>query len=493
VPCKKTLSPGSALVLQEIRLPDIGWLVDDPIGRLTELKLPSPGGGAGSPVIQYLHNRLDYLTVQIDPLDRVTEYGYDSRGRQTIERRVNGLTVLSSSTMEYDDLGFVSKITDPLGRSTGFTYDDMGRLAETKLPGVKDFTSDGNETQTIDFDGGTEGTFKLNGNSKSSAVDLSKLGSLQAALDGLWGPGNTVVTYTATEATVKFRGDHRGANVVQMTVSDISGTKGATPYVATDVNGIAADTLNPTTITEYDALGRAISETDALGKITVYEWSDYGNKLKITLPDPDGGESLSAPIMYREFDKANNRKIETDANGGETVYQYNSLGQLTSVTQPDPDDGDPLAAPVSFYQYDLAGNLRFETNPLGFTTEYEYDHRHRQVKVTMADPDGAGPLPELVTENEYDDANQLVKVTAPGGRETKYVYDGLGRVTSITAPDPDGGSELTAPVTKYAYDAAGQLISSTDPLNNTTTYGYDELGNQVLVLYPGRTIDKYGG
>lgn len=82
------------------------YLSYDPIGRLTELKLPSPGGGAGSPVIQYLHNRLDYLTVQIDPLDRVTEYGYDSRGRQTIERRVNGLTVLSSSTMEYDDLGF---------------------------------------------------------------------------------------------------------------------------------------------------------------------------------------------------------------------------------------------------------------------------------------------------------------------------------------------------------------------------------------------------
>ncbi len=455
----------------------------DLLGRLILKTLPDPDGGdpLPRPEIEYEYDVWNRLVKEIDPLERETIYTYDNRGRQTKVERPDhdGDKSLTTTTTKYNDRGLVESITDPLGRETTFEYDKLGRQTKVILPEIADPTTAVSEVQIIDFDSGTEGTFKLNGNSKDGIVDLADLSDLQSILDGIWGAGNTSATYTSTEATITFKGDLSGTDIAQMTISDITGTKGATPFVSTDTVGVAASLVNPTTETEYDPLGRVISTKDALGKVTTYEYTNYGQNLKITLPDPDGVGGKDAPVMYQVFDESGNLISETDANSNVTTRDYDILGRLTKITQANPGDG----APVTEYQYDMAGNLRFVIDPLGHTTEYQYDNRHRQVKVISPDPDGTGSLSALITETVYDDAGQVSEQIAPDGGETVYGYDGLGRTISVTAPDPDGKGILTGPVTKYAYDSAGQMIAMIDPMENETVYGYDLLGNQILAVY----------
>ncbi len=460
----------------------------DLLGRLTKTTLPDPDGGdpLARPEWKYEYDARNRRTKEIDPLDRETIYTYDKRSRVTKVERPDhdGDSELTTTTTTYDDRGLVISATDPLHRETIFTYDKLGRQTKVTLPEVADPTTAVNEVQIIDFDSGTVGTFKLNGNSNSAVVDLTDLSGLQAALDSLWGVGNTKVTHTSTAATVTFRGNLAGTNVAQMTVSDITGTLGATPSVSTDTAGVAADLVNPTTQTAYDVLGRVSSTTDALGNVTTYEYTNFGQNLKITLPDPDGVGLQTSPIMSQVFDVSGNLISETDANGGVTTREYDLLGRLVRVTQPDPDGGGSLTAPVTEYAYDLAGHLLAVTDPLGNVTSYEYDNRDRQVKITTADPDGAGGLTALVTAYEFDAAGQLTKMTAPGSRVTEYVYDDLGRLTVTKLPDPDGAGGLARPQLEATYDVASRKETDKDALGNITTYDYDDLDNLIKVTQP---------
>ncbi|WP_254512292.1 RHS repeat-associated core domain-containing protein [Anatilimnocola floriformis] len=460
----------------------------DVLGHLVLKTLPDPDGGGplARPEFEYEYDSWNRLVKETDPLERETIYTYDKRGRQTKVELPDhdGDKSLTTTTTTYNDAGQVVATKDPLGRETSYEYDKLGRQTKVTLPEVADPTSAVNEVQVVDFDSGTEGTFKLNGNSTYAVVDLADLSNLQSLLDGIWGAGNTRVEATSTEATITFRGDLAGTNVAQMTVSNITGTKGSTPSVSTDTGGEAADVVNPTTETEYDPLGRVSLTRDALGQETKYEYTYSGTRLQITLPDPDGAGPLSSPILYQVFDVAGNLVSETDANGGVTTREYDILGRLVKVTQPDPDDWNSLTSPVTEYQYDLAGNLRFVTDPLGRVTEYQYDNRNRQVKVITADPDGAGPLPALVSESVYDDAGQLSQTTEPGNRVTDYYYDGLGRLTLTKLPDPDGAGGSPRPELESSYDAAGRKVTDTDALDNVTTYTYDDLDNLIETKLP---------
>jgi YD repeat-containing protein len=77
----------------------------------------------------------------------------------------------------------------------------------------------------------------------------------------------------------------------------------------------------------------------------------------------------------------------TDALGRVTTFDYDGLGRTTAVTLPDPDGGGALAAPAWTYTFDAVGNLLTETEPLGNVTRYEYDNLNRLLTITEADPD----------------------------------------------------------------------------------------------------------
>ena len=228
----------------------------------------------------------------------------------------------------------------------------------------------------------------------------------------------------------------------------------------------------PVTSTTYDSAGRAVSQTDPLGRVTSLAYDHEGRLLSTTGPDPDGTGPLSAPVESSTYNALGSRLSVTDPGGHTTSWQYDALQRPTQMTEPDPDGGGPLAAPVTTYVYGSNSLLSQITDPVGRDVTFQYDPRGRRTGVT----------------------DEL-------GNQTTYAYNAIDLVTSVTAPDPDGAGPLTAPLTwygydcfrrltsvsqpgggtlSYTYDAAGNVLSLTDPVGNDTTYAYDGLGRLTI-------------
>ena len=82
-----------------------------------------------------------------------------------------------------------------------------------------------------------------------------------------------------------------------------------------------------------------------------------------------------------------------------------SAQRTTSVTLPDPDAGGGLAAPVWTYAYNAAMHLASVTDPLGHNTNYGYDDYGRLV--TETNHQG------WVTTTAYNLLDQVTSVTTP--------------------------------------------------------------------------------
>jgi len=238
--------------------------------------------------------------------------------------------------------------------------------------------------------------------------------------------------------------------------------------------------------------------TDELGNVTSYEYDNLGRRIKVTLPDPDGAGSATAPETTYSYDAAGQLLSVTDPLNRTTTYTYDDMGRQKTVTLADPDGAapaGPLDAPVTTYvynangqlasvtdaesqtvsyTYNTAGLMATMTDPRG-TTTYTYDALGRQISITEPDPDGAGPLAAPSTSYTYDYEGDMVSMTTLDGT-TSYEYDDLGRLTKMTMPDPDGGGSEVSAWTVYAYDAVGRKLTETDRLGHGTSYDYDNLG-----------------
>ena len=229
-------------------------------------------------------------------------------------------------------------------------------------------------------------------------------------------------------------------------------------------------------------MGRVLTETNPLGKVTTYDYANFAREVTITLPDPDGtGGPLTSPVLFRQYDEVGNLILVRDPLGAETTYQYDAANRLVTVTAPDPDESGELAAPVTTYQYDKAGNLTRVIDPLGNQTNYTFDARNRRTHEILPDPDSGGPLTSPTTVYAYNAASELTSLTDPVSNVTTWQYDGLGRVKQET-------NQLNKNRT-FEYDAAGNLIKRTDRLGRILQFEYDTLNHLTAEKwYSGQTL-----
>ncbi|GAB5443819.1 MAG: hypothetical protein Fues2KO_41680 [Fuerstiella sp.] len=391
----------------------------------------------------------------------VTEYTYDSSGNLTEIEFPDATT----QTFVYNSSNCLTSSTDELRRQTTFAVDSNGNILSVTDPlgNVTTYTynSSGQVTNVTLAD--PDGTGPL------LAPDTDYSYDVDGRLTQVTNPDATTVDYTwDTSNRITSVSDELGRET-SFTYDNLDRILTIT---LPDPDGTGSLTAPVTTFT-YDAFGNLITETDALSNVTTYEFDDRNNLVKVTQPDPDGVGSLTSPVLEWTYDAARRLTAATDALGHDTTYGYDVLGRRTSVTLPDPDGAGSLAAPVFSYDFDELGRMIEATDPLGNETTFEYDSRGRLTKRTDADPDGAGTLTSPVTQWDYDNAGQVTKITDPLGRETSYGYDDNGNVTGVTLPDPDGTGSLTAPVYSSTYDNLNRLLTSTDPLSNVTSYSYD--------------------
>jgi RHS repeat-associated protein len=277
------------------------------------------------------------------------------------------------------------------------------------------------------------------------------------------------------------------------------------------------------TVTQYDALGRAVKVSNPYRPAsespvwTVTKYDALGRVSTVTTPDNATAYMLYDGVRTLSVDQAGKQRISvTDGLGYLAdvweVTVSDAATELVSFTTP---SNFPYPAPAAGYRtgyaYDVLGNLRRVEQ--GTQRRYfAYDSLGRMIRAYNPEQEANAALAlpaDMLNWSaddhngwtlayEYDENGNLKKRTDARGVETTYAYDALGRVTDrgyTGVPLAQGGT-ISTPSVKYYYDSqalpaggpafnrgksTGQLVAVTYGGDTSTTGNYtgayDELGH----------------
>ena len=411
-------------------------------------------------------NRISRLAT---PNGRWVEFSYDpSVTRRIVQARDNiGRTV----GYTYDASGRLWKVTDVQGGVTEYTYDGAHRMLTIKDPrGIvyltNEYDANGRAFKQTQADGTTyQFDYTLDGAGKITQTDVT---------------------------------DPRG-NVRRVTFN-------ASGYPLTDTYAVGKPEQQAVTYERQAGTNKVLSETDPLGRKTVYAYDSAGQLTDVTRFAETASAatthltydarfyqlaSVTDPLGHTKtfaYDDRGNLTSAANHLGHETIFTYNAAGQMLTATDPlqhttqyiyDSGDlvevRDPLGRGVRRF-VDGAGRVGSVTDPLGRTARYEYDAFNQVKKVTDA---LAG-----TTSFGYDPNGNLLSVTDARGKVTAYTYDEMDRVETRTGP-----LQGASCVVSYEYDEAGNLKKLTDRRGKVTTYTYDNL-NRLKFAGFGTTVSE---
>lgn len=527
---------------------DITTFIYDSFGRVkTKTEFLSAALATGGPalVTQYEYDDFGQLKKVTDPEGVAVSYFYDIYGNLTSETDAKGNTyyytydadnrletetgpTLNSNASRatftavnvYDNLGNLTQVTIGSGDEAIKTinvYDASGRLLESIQYNSNDveigredrvYTLADSNTETIvsfgttgyvfektvrdDFGNilkVTRGTYESFNTTTDEAVGESVLSESVFVRDAM---GRLL-----SESVYDFREDKPGQARGQLRRVDY--VRDASGNVIEQSEWISAESRS-ITLYAYDELNQLVSEINALGVETRYDYDLEGNVTRQSVYDFLGEKIKDEEFQY---DALGRLVAYKDALGNVTRTSYDGSGNVAAILTAE--------GRLTVNHYDEAGNLSkvrtgFAKNAVieGLQTE----------NFTIAWPEDQSAWPadneSVLTKYEYWEDGLLKQTTVSfsdgtDSRSTYYEYDGLGRQTLLINPDgktaqqtvydargnikelregmtrdatTDRFDPTTGRVTSYSYyDQTDYLKSITSPVGVVQQFEYDALGN----------------
>jgi RHS repeat-associated protein len=414
------------------------------------------------------------VTAQVDALGRRTEYEYNDRGDETEVRHPDG----SVESRSYDASGNLVAQTDALGAVTKFVYDSMNRLVETIHPDETPASEADNPRSRSVYDAAGQMIESIDANGHTTRYEYDDAGrrtrTVLAAVDG--------VTATVTDAY-----DVSGRRTSS---TDAAGNVTLFRY---DAAGRLVETEQDGAIIrfEHDAAGRKVAEIDPAGRVTRYVHDALGRIISVVLPNPSTGANPplvagsspdSGTLTTRYvYDEVGNKLSQTDAEGRVTRWEYDAMGRETARILPE--------GQRETKRYNAAGELVESTDFNGESTRYGYDGAGRVERIDYpTDTDvafrhNAAGLRISVTDargdstTAFDSRGRVVRSRDADGGAIEYSYDAAGNLLSRASPSQS---------LVYVYDARNRLSQVTrtvdGELPTVTRYEYDANGNRIAML-----------
>lgn len=464
------------------------------------------------------------------PQDMVTRSIYDAAGRRTwttngmgdvtqFVHDANGNVVKQIRYANRLDLGAVPNrspdtvVASGADRITLFAYDGANRMGYTvdAMGGVSHsiFDANGNAVQQIAYvnrvAAPTASTvvpdaaalqFLITTNAADRVSRLVYDSANRAAYAIDTGGGVTHNTYDAAGNLVA-----RTAYANTIDASVLTATAGIAAVQALLSSSAANDR---TTLSAFDAAGRAVYTIDALGYVTGTEYDGIGHvtvtshySQALTNLEP----GVDATTLYARLASNDGQQIRHES------FSYDAAGNLVSAS-------DRLGYSES-YAYDGLGNKVSFTNKLGNTWYYDYDAAGR---LSMEYAPGGATSPSswnsarVETRLEYDAFGNLTSRTEaygrPEERTTEYSYDALGRqvltrfpqvgVYNHNEPEWYGGiygnsrsEDYTSLTSEVFYNSFGEAVASRDVSGNWSYKGYDAQGQLTYEVDAMRYVTSY--
>jgi RHS repeat-associated protein len=447
------------------------WLITtyfyDSKGRLEKTVMPDGvelrnGYGAGP-----LPTSIQYYTAAGVPIPEMAQtLSYDP------DNQLNTVTDASNAVTDYDydDLGRLASVINPLGQKTIYTYTDD--LLTQREVGNTVADGEGQVTRYV-FDGrgrkirterkkedGTFVTFesffydsashllrRLNGAGQATTYTYDKMGQVLTVKDAL----NHTTTYQYDEAgnrTKKFDANNHETEYVYDKLDRLIETKqkGASETLSTKV--------------AYDAVGNQLSITDAKNQVTQYTYDEASRKLSETKP-------LSQATTYTYDDRS--RPLKTvNARGQAIVNEYETWGPLKAQRHYAEAAATTLLRTI-IYTRDLVGNVTATSDDAygpGNLWTAQYDLLRRQ---TMLEAEyAASVMSPIRAQSNFDRfGNVQSESTRLGMQPTEtisFVYDKRNRLA--TATSSAGGVTLV-------HDEADRRLSIDYPSGRKQTFSWN--------------------
>ncbi|MCE9553836.1 MAG: hypothetical protein K8T91_10750 [Planctomycetes bacterium] len=479
----------------------------DEQGRLIRETLPEDEFGI-DPVYEFHYDAVGNLRSKVVPVadlsTQTTDYDYDNLNRRVKIQEASATQVAANGSTSsarpttytvYDIVGRVVGVTDAREQTTNTEYDDLNRVKEVTAPLL-----DGEmERAATQYQYDVVGNLRLETDTRDNVTEY--------VLDNLY----------------------RVTQVLAAQASHLMPT------------GVVA--AKAVTELRYDPAGRKLQSIDALGtytesttdRITDFHYDDRGRLVKVELPSadhvtPSGDTASSRPLYGFTYDLVGNKVAETDALGKVTRFEYDAQNRLVKQLDPqnhpdlstgtliddDNDMDDAFTVAGTWTTDSLNGYLGDQQHLLGTYgntgfghADWEFDSlevgkKYRVYATWKDDAANATGARFKIGDGEYIIVNQNDAPVGPTFDGVKWQL--LGEITAaddtlnILLSDQtteSGGGRVVAdgvilveipedepPTTTFRYDATGQLRQTVDPLGRTTTQDFDKIGRLIHVTDP---------
>lgn len=385
-----------------------------------------------------VNDRGQPLTIS-DPNGIESELEYDERGRLTSLAVDTASQTPSVTSIEYDAIGQVIKITFPDTTYLDYEYDDARRLVSVtnKLGEKIEYVRDdmGNATGIVT---------KLAGGSTrfSRSQDFDELGRLLRSIRVA--SSTTTLGYDRTDLLT--------------TITDPRSN--LTSYAYDALMRLIRETDQEEAEVNYglDGQDQVVSYTDPRSLVTSYVRNGFGEVIQETSPD-------SSTTIYVRDSRGLVTEM-TDGRGAVTEFAYDAAGRLLAKTFPNASSEDVA------YSYD---ELSTETKGKGRLWEIDDEPGHMRFY--------HGPLGEIVRHlvhigtrdydvyYDYDAAGRVTKITYPSGREVLYSYGDDGAIVTV---ETDAGSGPETVMSDIAHEPFGPFAAGTFGNGLTVTMGRNQ-------------------
>ena len=448
--------------------------------------------------IQFAYNLKGFLSQVTDSVGRVLDVTTNEVGRMTEVALRNQMSREVLVRYDYNDQQDLIEIQDALGQSTHIKYVNHLMMQKT----------DRNKNSFFwRYDGPTTG----------------------ARVIKTWGDGNVL----AGELSY-----HEGYNEITNSLGDKS-------YYYFNEDNLCTKIVHPDgseVSYEYNEDFELLQEVDEDDRVTAYSYDEWANPVTITLAD---GSTVSS--QYDEKDRliqvvnaeGGSRQWIYNAdstlqanileNGTKTEFSYNEQYLIKTVTNVQGHmvslayDADLNLSQVtlpdgtsSTWTYDRRGNCTTTTNPLGATEKFRYDNLNRLVRANLSDGNDV-----QLKYNAYDDVilakdnhtqvafdytilGSLVS-REQGEKKVKFTYDTEEQLTAVINEkgeayqferDTKGNiiKEIGFDEMERTYERslAGLVQRIQRPGDRWTAYQHDGIGNVIRADYYDDTWETFG-
>ena len=356
--------------------------------------------------VGYTYGTGGLITGQTDANGNATQYRYDAQGRLAGEVRPDG-SVLSTT-----------RVQGP--RGTGVVSTTGTGLGVTLWQGT---TATGARQSSVVLPGGqgVVTTTTPDGRSVSTAPDgtVTTLRSMPDPRSGMQAPLTETVTRTPS-------GLQRTERTGRMVVIDPANNSVMRQTDSVFVNGRVS-------LESFDRATRQVTRTTAAGRTAVTELDAEGRPFRQTVPgfapessvyDAEGRvveRSIGSRTERFTYDAQGRVLSTTDALGRTQSYSYDASGRMVRQTLP---GGRQIV-----YGYDGNGNMTSLTPPARSAHRFGFNAVNQAESYTAPSVGG-----NAVTASSYSVDGQLNRIVRPDGAVLAMEYDSAGRTKAVQIP-----------------------------------------------------------